>query len=228
MPPTFTDRGVQRRIINFSGFRLDGLADILPRASGASVFDVGCNRGAVCHDLVLAGANLVHGCDNYAQGMQTANEWFADIRSVKSKFEVVDLTGGGAAIEKAFGADLLPQYDIMIFLAIYHKLWRVMDKNELRNLVVWLIDHTGKFFVWRGSLEERNELHPLMESKGFKLVHYSEICEVELPEYKNPVPQPAAIWSRGERFDYEAARTFRMIGFPIALWHVFDLFSSMV
>lgn len=230
MPPTFTDKGVQRRIINFSGFRLDGLADILPRANGATVFDVGCNRGAVCHDLVLAGAKLVHGCDNYADGMKTANEWFADIRSVSARFEVVDLTGGGTAIEKAFGKNLLDQYDIIVFLAIYHKLWRVMSPNDLRNLLVWLVDRCGKFFVWRGSREERDEIHPILESKGFRMVHYSEICEVELPQFHNPVPQPAAIWSRGERFDYEAARTARMIGFPlmVAASHMFEMFSKMV
>lgn len=208
MPPTFTDKGVQRRIINFSAFRLDGLADILSRANGASVFDIGCNRGAVCHDLVLAGARVVHGCDNYAEGMRTANEWFADIRSVEARFEVVDLTEGSVAIEKAFGSSLMI-YDIVVMLAVYHKLWRVMEKNKLRELVEWFAEHCGKYFVWRGSADEFDELDLILSKKGFRVVHYSEICEVELPEYAGPVPQPAAIWSRGERFDYLAARKVR-------------------
>lgn len=209
MPPTYTDKGVQRRVINFSGFRLDGLADILPRARGSSVFDVGCNRGAVCHDLVLAGASVVHGCDNYVKGMEVANEWFADIRSVDARFEVVDLTGGGAAIEKAFGKNLRDSYDIILMLAVYHKLYRVMEKRDLDSLVKWLAERCGKFFVWRGSLEERNEVDALIKDMGFRRIHYSEICEIELDEFEQPVPQPAAIWARGIRFDYEAARAHR-------------------
>jgi len=209
MPPTFTDKGVQRRIINFSGFRLDGLADILPRARGASVFDVGCNRGAVCHDMVLAGASVVHGCDNYERGMLVANEWFADIRSVDARFEVVDLTGGGSAIEKAFGQNLREKYDIVFMLAVYHKLHRVMEQRDLDSLVLWLADRCDKYFVWRGSLEERQEVDSLIKGRGFRRIHYSEICEIELPEFKQPVPQPAAIWARGIRFDYEAARENR-------------------
>ena len=210
MPSTWTDKNVQRRIISFSGFRLDGLADILARAKGTTVFDIGCNRGAVCHDFVLAGASVVHGCDNYVKGMEVANEWFADIRSVNARFEVVDLTGGGAAVEKAFGQHLLASYDIVVMLAVYHKLWRVMGKDALRTLVEWFADRCGKYFVWRGSREEKTELDGILVPKGFRLVHYSELCEIELPEYPQAVPQPAGVWVRGaSELDYESARPKR-------------------
>lgn len=196
MPADWTDKGVQRRVINFSAFRLDGLADILPRVRGASVFDVGCNRGAVCHDLVLAGASCVHGCDNYEKGMMVANEWFADIRSIEARFEVVDLRGGFSAITSAFGGKLRSSYDFTIMLAIYHKLRRVMPLEALLALVGELADHTSKYFVWRGSQEERTEFESILIQRGFKLVHYSTICEVKLPEFQDAVPQPAAIWAK--------------------------------
>src|SRR5262245_50428504 len=130
MAADFTDQGVQRCIINFSGFRLDGLGDLIPRTRGASVFDVGCNRGGVCHDFVLAGASVVHGCDNGLEEdhktprIQTARRWFADIRSVESRFEFVDLAGGPGAIKKAFGTLYRAKYDFMLMLAVYHKLRR--------------------------------------------------------------------------------------------------------
>lgn len=197
----FTDRGVQRRIISFSAFRLDGLGDLLARASGASVLDIGCNRGAVCHDFVLAGAKLVHGCDNGKETdgtttVSTANKWFADIRSVESRFELVDLTGGSGALKKAFGNDYRREYDFVLFLAVYHKLRRVMELPALLHLVDHLAHHCGKFFVWRGSREELDEFEPTLIAKGFRRVHYSEICLVQRPDTQNVEAQPTAVWAK--------------------------------
>ena len=196
----WTDKGVQRRIINFSAYRLDGLADLLPRGRDASVFDVGCNRGAVCHDFVLAGAKLVHGCDNGKETdattvIDTANKWFADIRSVEARFEVVDLTHGPEAVKLAFGSRYLAKYDIMLMLAVYHKLRRVMPLENLLQLVDHFARHTGKFFVWRGHKDEMQEFEPTLLKLGFSLVHYSHICQVSRPAWVNPEPQPAAVWA---------------------------------
>jgi len=192
-PYSWTDKGVQRRIISHSGFRLDGLGDLLPRAAGASVFDVGCNRGHVCFDLMHHGASILHGCDNSAETIRHANELFADYRHAQYKFEVVDLTGGGAAITKAFGEQ---RYDITLMLAVYHKLSRVMPSDRLFELVQYLVNRTEKYFVWRGSREERDEFSPMVLREGFREVHYSEICEIMLREYTETVAQPAAIWAR--------------------------------
>jgi hypothetical protein len=199
MPADFTDKGVQRRIISFSGFRLDGLGDLLVRAKGAAVFDIGCNRGAVCHDFVLSGAAVVHGCDNGLETdgttvISTANKWFADIRSVDACFEVVDLTGGPDAVRKAFGGRLRQRYDFMLMLAVYHKLRRVMPLDQLLRLVEFFAQHTGRFFVWRGSAQEVEEFEPVLTKCGFAKAHFSVICEVKLPEFPDAVPQPCAVW----------------------------------
>lgn len=191
----WTDKDIQRRAINYSGFRLDGLTDLYSRARDATIFDVGCNRGAVCDDLVYHGAKIVHGCDNFETGVKVANERFADVRSVTAKFEVVDLTGGLEAIRKAFGKELLV-YDIMIMLAVYHKLRRVMPLEKLLFLVEGLAKHTGRFFAWRGSRDELPEMEPVLLERGFRRVHYSEICEVRIPESQKPVVQPTAIWAK--------------------------------
>src|SRR5262252_8754013 len=118
----WTDRGIQRRCISYSAFRLDGLADLYARSHGASVLDIGCNRGWVSFDLCLHGAAVVHGLDSSEVTIATAREWFADFRSVDSRFEIVDLQGGAGAIKRAFGESYRQEYDIVLMLAVYHKL----------------------------------------------------------------------------------------------------------
>lgn len=193
----WTDRGIQRRAINYSAFRLDGLCDVFPRMAGASVFDIGCNRGGVCDDCVFYGARVVHGCDIFTDGIFTANQRFADNRSVEARFEVVDLKGGPGAVKKAFGEHYRAEYDFMFMLAVYHKLRRVMSLEELLYLVDHFAHHTGKFFIWRGSAEEKDEFEPVLLKRNFKLVHWSILSEVGHPkDPKNVSRQPAAIWSR--------------------------------
>jgi hypothetical protein len=128
--------------------------------------------------------------------MKVANEWFADIRSVEARFEVVDLCGGAGAIKRAFGDSYRKAYDFTLMLAVYHKLRRVMELPALLHLVDHLAHHCGRFFVWRGSREELTEFEPTVLAKGFRRVHYSEINEIMLPEYTEPVAQPCAIWAR--------------------------------
>lgn len=191
----WTDKGIQRRIISHSGFRLDGLADLFPRCQGASIFDVGCNRGHVSHDLMYYGATTLHGCDSSKEAIRHANELFADYRHVSARFEVVDLTGGPHAIKAAFGQDYRKQYDFVLMLAVYHKLRRDMPTNDLLFLVDHLAHHTGRLFVWRGSENELAEFEPVLLQRNFARVHYSRLCEIKLPQFTDPVPQPCAIWA---------------------------------
>lgn len=192
MAATFNEAGFQLRTIG-AGHRLDGLSDLLSRCAGKSVFDVGCNRGRVAYEFERYGASIIHGCDNYDKGIEAANEWFADLRDVKSRFHLVDLRGGGAAIERAFGQALLARYDIVLVLAVYHKLARVMKSDELDKLVRWLGDHCGKFFVWRGSSAEREPISRALPAQ-FRAIHYSEISEILFDGHMQR--QPCAIWER--------------------------------
>src|SRR5213596_3098444 len=102
---------------------MDGLTDLVLRAKGASVFDIGCNRGLVSFEMANNGATVCHGCDNFEPGIQTAREIFAVLRSVENHFAVLDLTGGSNVVANEFGTT---QYDIVLCLATYHKLKRIM------------------------------------------------------------------------------------------------------
>jgi ribosomal protein L11 methylase PrmA len=100
MRPAGASYKVQRRVAGMNNIRLDGITDLVLRAKGKSVFDIGCNRGMVGYQFAEQGAALVHGCDNYEVGIQTAREVFADLRFVESRFEVVDLVAGIEGTER--------------------------------------------------------------------------------------------------------------------------------
>jgi hypothetical protein len=145
--------GVQRRVVGLHDLRLDGLTDLTLRCRGASVLDLGCNRGVVCLELAYNGARLLHGCDNYLKGIETAREVFADIRMVQSRFEHCDLTHGSASLN-VFGDQ---RYDITLLLATYHKIKRKMPADRLSGLIKEIGRRTVRYFAWRGTADQHEE-----------------------------------------------------------------------
>lgn len=171
--------------------RLDGLSDLYPRMRGAKVFDLGMNRGLVSIDVARAGARLVHGCDIYRQGVESARELFADLRDVESCFEVLDLTKGPLALDVFKGMT----YDVTFCLATYHKLKRTMPPRVLTELVRHLGRWTNDYFAWRGTGDKADEndaeidaLDRDLGTEGFRRIHTS---------YISTDLGVAAIWARG-------------------------------
>lgn len=162
---------LQRRVAGYHDIRLDGMTDLVLRAPGASVLDLGCNRGLVGFEMANNGARLVHGCDIDAGCIDVARGVFADLRSVESQFEVVDLT-------KALPFPKV-HYDIVLMIATYHKLKRVMTQDSLSELIRDLAGRTDKFFGWRGNGnndEAREEMANLdRDLKGLRRVHTSSL-----------------------------------------------------
>lgn len=188
--PLGADYTVQRRVAGPHDVRMDGMTDLVLRAQGKSVFDIGCNRGMVGFEFAANGARLVHGCDIYEPGILAAREVFADLRAVDSRFEVVDLTGGPEAL-KPFGAK---KYDFVLCLATYHKLKRIMTAEDLSALMRHFGRITKGYFAWRGTSDKHGENEEEMAALdvdlgavGLKRIHTSYIS-VELGA--------AAIWGR--------------------------------
>lgn len=172
-PPT-----PMRRVAGYHDIRMDGLADLVIRARGASVLDLGCNRGLVGFEMANNGAKVVHGCDIYKEGIRTARELFADLRAVEAQFEVIDLTAGPSAL-KVFGDR---RYDITLMLATYHKIKREMTSEKLGALMKDLGARTVRYFAWRGTSEghDSNEIEIAsldrhLVASGLKRVHTSYI-----------------------------------------------------
>jgi ribosomal protein L11 methylase PrmA len=179
------EKNLQRRVAGPHDIRMDGMTDLVCRARGASVFDIGCNRGLVGFEFANNGAALVHGCDNYAGGIDTARQLFCDLRAVQSKFETVDLTEGVEAVKAAFGDC---KYDIVLCLATAHKLNRVMPEGKLSELMQHFGKRAIKYFGWRATSgisdeqisENRREMKRLdvdMKAAGLDRIHTSMISE---------------------------------------------------
>ena len=153
MQPPGAQYKVQRRVAGYHDIRMDGMVDLVLRARGQSVFDIGCNRGMVGFEFAVNGAKLVHGCDIYENGIAAAREVFADLRSVESQFEIADLTQGPKAL-KVFGDQ---SYDIVLCLATYHKLKRIMPADKLSELMKHFGRKTKGYFGWRGTSDKPDE-----------------------------------------------------------------------
>lgn len=175
---------VRRSGVGSHDIRWIGLNDLLLFACGASVLDVGCNRGHVGYEFARNEARLVHGCDIDAPSIIAARHWFSELPYVQSKFEVVDLTGGGAALTKAFGPE---GYDIVLFIGVQHKLKRMMKPQQLDDLISDLGTRALTYLGWNGYTEDLEQMDRALNKAGLKRVHTSEI----------PGPgRPAAIWAR--------------------------------
>lgn len=178
------EKHLVRRVMGIHEIRFDGLSDLLLRAHGCSVFDVGCNRGHVAWDFATNGARLVHGCDIHGPSIQCAKMWFSEHPHVESKFAVVDLTKGKDAIHKAFGEQF---YDIVLLIGVQHKLKRTMTHNHLSDLISHLGSRAITYFGWNGYSEDLPQMRDALNKVNLQLVHTSELA---LPG------RPACIWKR--------------------------------
>jgi ribosomal protein L11 methylase PrmA len=147
---------IHRRVAGYHDVRLDGISDLVLRAPGASVLDIGCNRGLVGFEFANNGATKVHGVDIDPDCINVARHVFADLRSVQSQFEVVDLTEGPSslAVLSGFGSE---PYDIVVMLATYHKIKRKMPSESLSKLMKAVGKQTKRYFGWRGTTEKHEE-----------------------------------------------------------------------
>lgn len=173
-----------RRVMGIHEIRFDGLSDLLLRAHGCSVLDVGCNRGHVGWDFAVNGARLVHGCDIDAASIHCARMWFSEHPHVESKFEVVDLREGPAAVTAAFGEQT---YDIVLLIGVEHKLRRLVEPKALAELLTHLGNLAKVYAAWNGYGESLNHMDEAWGHAGLTRVHTSELA---LPG------RPAAIWKR--------------------------------
>lgn len=186
-----SEKDLHRRVAGHHDHRMDGLLDIVVRAPGAAVMDIGCNRGLVAYEMMKNGATICHGCDNYPEGIQVARHVFADLRNCQSQFEVVDLSQGYTALAPFHGAS----YDIMLCLAIIHKIKRVMPADKLSGLIQHLGKRTRHFFCWRATSEKfaENEAEMAMIDRELAMVEMRRIHT----SYISHTLGVSAIWARG-------------------------------
>jgi 2-polyprenyl-3-methyl-5-hydroxy-6-metoxy-1,4-benzoquinol methylase len=188
--PAGANYTVQRRVAGYHDVRMDGISDLVLRCSDKSVFDIGCNRGMVGLEFAMNGARKVHGIDIYEQGILTAREVFADLRSVESRFEVCDLTKGPAAVKALFGGP----YDFVLCLATYHKITRVMPADRLGELMRHFGSMTKRYFAWRATSDKPDQNDAEMKTLDRDL-HSCGLARVHT-SYLSHELGVAAVWER--------------------------------
>lgn len=163
---------LMRRVAGYHDIRMDGMLDLVIRARGSSVLDLGCNRGLVGFEMANNGARLVHGCDIDEECIWTARRLFIDLRNVENRFEVVDLAKGHSGLG-IFGRG---DYDIILMLATYHKIKRVMKPELLSDLMRYLGSRC-KLFGWRATSDkaDENEVEMKTIDKDLGEVHMRRI-----------------------------------------------------
>jgi len=176
----FDEKKLMRRVAGYHDIRMDGMTDLVTRAMGMRVLDLGCNRGLVGFEFANNGASMVHGLDNDRECIQAARHLFCDLRNCEMRFEVADLSQGARALD-VLGAQ---KYDVTLMLATYHKLKRVTKPDLLAGLMIELGRRTKCYFAYRGTSHEGAEnekeidaIEFALDRFGFKLIHRSHISE---------------------------------------------------
>ncbi len=158
---------------NFAGNifdRMRGLDFILAKCSGCNVLDIGSNEGLISYEFARNGARLIHGFERDGQMVSFAERLFRDV-PIESRFIAANLAISGDEFEKQYQAVLLQQYDVVLFLGVYHHLKKQMPIEHLHNLVEVLLDKTKRWFVVR--TKAIAEFESIILSRNFKLVHSS-------------------------------------------------------
>jgi len=169
------------RVSGFKTQRLDDYWSLRTQLPGASVLDIGCNRGLWSIQAALAGARAVHGCDNYRPGIEAVRQVLADFPGLDVRFEVVDLSRGPDAL-----AYFDWNYDIVLVLSVIHKLRRQMSEALLADLLRNAASRTERAFVCRGNLEDLVLLAGVLRPLGFERDGGAISDDL----------QPAVIWRR--------------------------------
>lgn len=175
-----------RRVIRSHDTIMDGLADLVSRADGMSVMDLGCNRGHAAFEMARNGARLCHGIDLAPDCVYCARAWFADLVEVRSQFEVGDLTTGAACLTPFGNGD----YDVILMLGVIHKIRRApskpyrelgavgMNEEELVEFLRHLGHRTVKYFALRGGDDDRDLADAPLKATGLRLIHQTEISGI--------------------------------------------------
>jgi hypothetical protein len=112
------------------------------------VLDIGCCDGLVAYEFARSNAAIIHGFDKDPADLLFAKRLFRDV-PVESRFVEANLAISGAEFERRHGDKLLPEYDTVLFLGVYHHLARQAEHADLDDLVDFLLGRTRRRFAVR-------------------------------------------------------------------------------
>ena len=144
--------------------RLHGLDPIFDAATGASICDLGAGDGAIARRLLDRGAATIHGFELDTGRVALANDLCAGFSGVR--FRQADLSDW-SSFEARHGRDLMPSYDIVLYLGLHHHLpaagrMRVLA-SAARRASSWFAVRTPAALFLSDSIERA------LAEQGFKL-----------------------------------------------------------
>jgi len=184
----------RQRVCRFHDAIMDGMSDLLVRADGASVLDLGCNRGLAGYAMACNGARLVHGIDLAPDAIEICKGIFADLVECRGEFIVGDLTRGISCLAPLGEGN----YDIIMLIGTYHKIQRPpskaykdlgavgMSAEELSAFITALGMRTTHYFAFRDTIGFFPQIDSDLAKAGLRRVHTNEMS-------KNG---PSGIWQR--------------------------------
>jgi len=165
----FRPKAVGKR--NFSGDlfqRFIGLDPLLDEAEGGSVLDIGSNEGLISYEFAKAGARTLHGFERDRDRVLFARRLFRDVPA-QSHFDTANMAVSGSDFAKAHGDVLLPKYDIVLFLGVYHHLIGQTPRENVDDLVVSLLDRAETWFAVRTNMLD--DFESVITNHNFERTH---------------------------------------------------------
>ena len=167
------DPNAQLKLIKGSQFdRMFGLEVMETMVPGRTIIDVGSHRGIIDYELSKWGPKAIHGFDIYQRGIETSQEIFTDVL-VPSAFRVCDLSKGIDLFRQEFADILLPEYDIVMMLAVFQHIKQQMSGPELKKLMLYFTAICREYFVLRSP--NFGQIDGFILEQGFELVYYHNL-----------------------------------------------------
>lgn len=145
-----------------------GLGAALAEAAGKTVLDLGCAEGLIAIEFAKAGATAVHGIESNQQLWIAAKREAASMAILPVTFEHSDIVEVAKRPER-------PQYDIVLALAVLHKLGdpaagiRFCAESARRLIVVRLpIGSTG-IIGYKHDKRRSSDIREILPPLGFTL-----------------------------------------------------------
>lgn len=151
--------------------RLSGLEILLENCRDSTVLDLGAAEGIVASQFARNGCRLIHGYELDAGRVDIARKILSQTPVKEFEFRTADLSSWEAFTSRQNGM-LLDEYDIVLFLGLYHHL----PQNERLNTLLSALRKAGSFFAIRTQrqLVEQDNLVTKIEAEGFQLIHEIE------------------------------------------------------
>jgi len=131
--------------------------------SGASLLDLGCAEGLIAKEFYKNGASVIHGFDIQQISVDGASKVFKEIPA-NSAFRQADLSDW-ASFANNNQDILLKNYDIVLFLGIYHQINLYCGKEAAEQTLKKALEICKGYFAIRTDLNILPE--GIFENSGF-------------------------------------------------------------